>query len=72
MSKFVLACCVLHNLCIDLDDNLSSSIDDDSRSNEVASHDINFVESAGQSRDIALRRLGELKRNAIADNFILK
>lgn len=56
MSKFILACCVLHNLCIERDDFLQEI--DDCR--DIQNEPVNNV------YDDAVRHLGTIKRNHIA------
>lgn len=69
ISKFIVACCVVHNLCIDCDDECS----DDENEEEGGNVD---VIAAPTPDDIAprarsLRHLGELKRNEICQRFTL-
>lgn len=72
MSKFILACCVLHNLCIDFDDQFVEGT-----LSEI--NNIENMESARQCTDnafddttqraAALRKLGEIKRNEMANSL---
>lgn len=69
ISKFILSCCVLHNLCIDCDDNLEEEDDvnfEDDNRNEREQIPERRNESA---RDRYLRRLGKLKRAEICKSF---
>lgn len=54
MSKFIIACCVIHNLCIDNDDFI-----------EVINEEIEDVEMADIENENTLRKLGEIKRNYV-------
>ncbi|KAI4468067.1 hypothetical protein MML48_2g00013125 [Holotrichia oblita] len=58
MAKFILSCCVLHNLCIMTNDYLEER-------EIVAFQEIDDTEGN-------LRRLGEIKRNAIKDRFVVE
>lgn len=66
ITKFILSCCVLHNICIDAndtDDDLMDSDDDDDVpmvGDEIFDDDDETTSSARQ-----LRQLGVLKRNAL-------
>lgn len=75
MCKYVIACCTLHNLCIDQndiydpeedDDDDDSCIPDESRNNQMPTTGASGSQNA---RNVALRRLGEIKRNQIAADF---
>ena len=66
MCKFVLACCVIHNLCIAEGDLWEEEfIEDDAP--ESASERMNGEESDETLTDAALKHLGELKRKRIVD-----
>ncbi|XP_064487595.1 putative nuclease HARBI1 [Ornithodoros turicata] len=64
LIKFILACCVLHNLCIDAGD----TVPDETEDTEVPGDTRNSMRSDGEanltlsSEEAALRRLGEIKR----------
>lgn len=58
-SKFILSCCVLHNLCIDNGDNWGDIYEDDI--------DINNDEMPPPPDKGLLRQLGEEKRNYLRD-----
>lgn len=60
ISKFIISCCLLHNLCIDNDDEFTFDVDiilDNEEPND---------ESIGEQETL-LRRLGEIKRNQLLD-----
>lgn len=61
ITKFIVACCVVHNLCIDYDDN--DECGDENVATENNNNPIDFtprtVDVAPRAR--ALRHLGELK-----------
>lgn len=61
MSKFVVACCVLHNICIDADDLFDEFAD--TPETMITPQVLNNREA---SRNSALMKLGEIKRNNIA------
>jgi len=61
ISKFIISCCVLHNLCIDNDDEFT--FDADILDNEEPIYN---NESTGEQETL-LRRLGEIKRNQLLD-----
>ncbi|KAL1509932.1 hypothetical protein ABEB36_004596 [Hypothenemus hampei] len=56
--NFIIACCVLHNLCIDNNDFIDEEGDDVTDEGEEAIFDNN-------DREMLLKQLGELKRNDI-------
>lgn len=66
MSKLVLSCCVLHNLCIDNDDEWEGN-DEDEGENAVENEI--WVEPIQNNSTRVLLRLAELKRNEICDSF---
>ncbi|XP_062559813.1 putative nuclease HARBI1 [Armigeres subalbatus] len=74
MSKFVLACCTLHNMCInqnDIYDENENENDPDDALNEIPPVPIAAGSSGSQNvRNTALRRLGEVKRNEIATGLL--
>lgn len=55
ITKFIIACCVLHNMCIDLDDCFEETIDVEEANDNAT----------GNENEMALRRLGEIKRDAL-------
>lgn len=58
----IIACCVLHNICINLKDDIS--IESDNREpDELFEYDDNFIA-------LQDRRVGVAKRNVIADNLM--
>ncbi|XP_058444383.1 putative nuclease HARBI1 [Malaya genurostris] len=65
-SKFVMACCVLHNICIVRNDTLEVGTEQTSVPSNVSSESRRIENGL---RNEALRRLGELKRDAIANYF---
>lgn len=73
MSKFVLACCTLHNLCIDLGDEWEEEDDEEEDVLRAYQGERNTpttsVSGSQAARNAALRRLGELKRESIANNL---
>nr|CAI5821490.1 unnamed protein product [Callosobruchus analis] len=56
-SKFVLCCCIVHNLCIDNDDLIDEIVD-----NQTPPDVALYTEEL----DILRKQLGEIKRNNIA------
>ncbi|XP_072144215.1 putative nuclease HARBI1 [Dermacentor andersoni] len=65
LNKFIISCCVLHNLCIEYGD-----VEPDDDDNEQAPNDVqwqncsdNHIDKSGEER--ALRRLGEIKRTKV-------
>ncbi|XP_058456073.1 putative nuclease HARBI1 [Malaya genurostris] len=66
MSQFVLSCCVLHNICMDRNDFMDNEDENHNVSAEDTTQFSVAVPSIGSRYD-ALRRLGELKRNTVAD-----
>lgn len=58
-SKFILSCCVLHNLCIDNGDVWDDAVIENPINNQPE-----FINN-NDPRENALRRLGEIKRNHI-------
>ncbi|KAH7970638.1 hypothetical protein HPB49_012863 [Dermacentor silvarum] len=80
ITQFIIACCTLHNICLDVGDlNVDDILTDDDlqeRQQEIAQHRILREEEckeASQSiptqRESALRRLGELKRSNLAQRL---
>lgn len=65
MCKFVMACCVLHNMCIGMDDIIEEDEELQQVNQQPNEPDLN----ANNPREAALRRLGEMKRNDIADTL---
>lgn len=56
ISKFIISCCVLHNLCID---NNDADIDIVIENNE------DYINEGRDEQEALLRRLGEIKRNQL-------
>lgn len=72
MCKFIMACCVLHNICITQND-LFIPADNDNENEDLnpvnnATGAINYQENT--TRGNLLKRLGEMKRNTIVDSFL--
>lgn len=63
ISKFIISCCVLHNLCID---NTNIYIYHEAHE-EMDDVDLAEVQ---EINDEELKRLGEEKRNRIKDSFL--
>ncbi|XP_058449129.1 putative nuclease HARBI1 [Malaya genurostris] len=63
-SKFVLACCVLHNICIDMDDSLPERIAIDMNENLPG---VRQYDDENSQRSTALKLLGEAKRSEIVN-----
>ena len=61
MTKFIIACCILHNFCIDFEDELPQS--------EIYSEEQN-IEDFYRESDYQLKKRGEEKRNHIKDSFL--
>lgn len=61
MTKFIVACCILHNLCIDNNDLLEEA--------EVFVEDENEINQQVAETDLVLRRKGEEKRNIIKSSL---
>jgi hypothetical protein len=63
ISKFIISCCVLHNLCIDNnDDFICDDIDNELDNQEPNAED-------GREQETLLRRLGEIKRDHLLNIF---
>lgn len=62
-TKFIISCCVLHNLCIDRGDLI------DIESEQCEEHMDSPVEQT-RDNEIHLRRLGERKRDVIRDSLM--
>ncbi|XP_071637288.1 putative nuclease HARBI1 isoform X1 [Temnothorax longispinosus] len=60
ISKFIVSCCVLHNLCIDNDDNFTFDVD------IVLDNEEPHYEGGGEQKAL-LRRLGEMKRDQLVN-----
>ena len=69
ITKFVIACCVLHNICIECSDQADifevEPSDIENNTNEGTNVLTNSTERATH-----LRRLGEIKRESIVNTFI--
>ncbi|XP_058449440.1 uncharacterized protein LOC131429379 [Malaya genurostris] len=63
-SKFVLACCVLHNICIDMDDSLPERIAIDMNENLPV---VRQYDDENSQRSTALKLLREAKRSEIVN-----
>jgi len=61
ISKFIISCCVLHNMCIDNNDDFDFSIDQECNVDEP-------YKEAGE-QEALLRRLGEIKRNELMEGL---
>ncbi|XP_065084912.1 putative nuclease HARBI1 [Ochlerotatus camptorhynchus] len=72
MCKFVLACCTLHNMCIDQNDTFNEEAADPIEPDETRSSQIPPTGPSGSqsTRNAALRRLGEVKRSEIAETLM--
>lgn len=57
ISKFIVSCYVLHNLCIENNDDFDFSMYEKQNVNEV------YNKSTGE--EALLKRLGEIKRNSL-------
>lgn len=63
ISKFIISCCVLHNLCIDNNDDFNFPIElEDNNVNEL------YYEGRGE-QEALLHRLGEIKRNELLERL---
>jgi len=73
-SKFLIACCVLHNICIFakdyVDDYLPSDVEEDSLLYTNMCPDMDDAESSNS--EAHLRQLGEVKRDAICHTLFEK
>lgn len=69
MCKFVMACCVLHNVCISLNDHLEDIQNIQDGLNNEAEVRNTAAYRDPDIRDAALRRLGEIKIDNIANNL---
>ncbi|XP_018364516.1 PREDICTED: putative nuclease HARBI1 [Trachymyrmex cornetzi] len=58
ISKFIISCCVLHNLCIDNNDDFNFEF-------EVVDNNDESNEEVRVEQEVLLRRLGEIKRNEL-------
>lgn len=61
MAKFIIACCALHNICIDRNECC------DIETNDIEPE--NVPVEGGDRRDQLLTQLGQLKRNELKNNF---
>lgn len=64
MSKFIIACCVLHNLCIDLKDSFDIELINEPNYNEILYNDDPQVFGETEAK-----KRGEQKRNEICESF---
>lgn len=64
LTKFIIACCVLHNICIDMNDFLDEEIPDPEVNNDDEHH-----AHAVSARANYLRLLAELKRDDICNTL---
>lgn len=65
ITKLIMSCCVLHNICLDAHDELSSEeVCTNSSQNQQAE-----VNKYRAERPVHLKRLGEIKRDAICNSF---
>ncbi|KAL1482585.1 hypothetical protein MTO96_033693 [Rhipicephalus appendiculatus] len=80
ITQFIIACCALHNICIDDGDiNVDDILTDDDlqeRQQDIAQHLLFEEEELNEAsqlvptqREAALRRVGELKRDNIAHHL---
>jgi DDE superfamily endonuclease len=67
ISAFVKACCVLHNICIDLKDDWDMD-DSDARSSNMNA-DVGSSSTAVAATSRQLKQKGEEKRNRIANDL---
>lgn len=68
LNAFMLACCILHNLCIDTGDELLDDSDEEEANDDVPwskCTDSDECEEEDTEEDAALRKLGELKREKV-------
>jgi len=63
ISKFIISCCVLHNLCIDLKDSFDLEL-----INEL-NNEMFHIDDFQVLGEIELKRKGEQKRNEICDTI---
>ena len=63
ISKFIISCCVLHNLCIDNNDDFDFPMYEENNVNEI------YNEGRGE-QEALLKRLGEIKRNALMEELL--
>lgn len=62
ITKFIISTCVLHNMCIDMDDHIE--INEEENETLLVGSEDNMFEA-----DIALKRKGEIKRDIIKNNL---
>ncbi|KAH7959705.1 hypothetical protein HPB49_013130 [Dermacentor silvarum] len=70
LNKFIISCCILHNLCIEYGDVEPDDDDDEQVPNDVQWQNCsdNHIDESGEER--ALRRLGEIKRTKVLAKFL--
>lgn len=64
ITKFILACCVLHNLCIDKNDFIDLHVDTENL------HNVNNELPLLVDSEVELRKKGERKRDAIKNGLV--
>lgn len=63
ITKCILACCVIHNLCIEFNDEMEDNFN-------LVENEIDVDENENNERETVLRRLGEIKRNTLCSQII--
>ena len=69
ITKFIISCCVLHNICMEANDMPEDISTEESLQISPTSE---FVEQLqdGSERSVHLRRLAEIKRNEMCNGMI--
>ncbi|KAH6936168.1 hypothetical protein HPB50_014443 [Hyalomma asiaticum] len=68
LNKFIIACCMLHNLCIDHGDSEPDEPDDDATPQDVQWYEESSNDNMNEAGEEALlRSLGEIKRNKVLE-----
>lgn len=65
LNTFILACCILHNLCIDTGDELLDDSDEEPGDVQWSKRTDSNACQDDTEEDSALRKLGELKRDKV-------
>lgn len=63
MAKFIMACCAMHNLCIDNNDTIDDELQD-------TSQQANNINNFDEDNDASLMQLGRSKRKTIENLFL--
>nr|XP_050034907.2 putative nuclease HARBI1 [Dermacentor andersoni] len=73
LNKFIIACCILHNLCIECGDLEPDEPDDDVSPQDVQWHPQSCTDDLDDTaEETLLRRLGEIKRRKVLEAVLQK